>query len=32
MMDGYGMGYGFGGIFMLLWWVLSMVAASRWIF
>jgi putative membrane protein len=25
MMDGYGMGYGFGGIFMLLWWVLIII-------
>jgi putative membrane protein len=25
MMVGYGMGYGFGGIFMLLWWVLIIV-------
>lgn len=36
MMDGYGMagGFGFGGIFMILWWVLvivGVVALVRWV-
>ena len=34
MMGGYGMGWGFGGIFMILWWVLiigGIVVLVRWL-
>lgn len=34
MMGGYGMGWGFGGFFMLLWWVLiivGIVVLVRWL-
>ena len=34
MMDGYGMPFGFGGIFMILWWIIiivGVVAVVRWL-